>query len=243
VIHFVVPFYNNESNFAENVLAIHSFLARELPDDFEVVLCDDGSTDGSLRKARELERAYLSIRVIGYERNRGRGYAVRFAALGSAGGHLIFSDLDLSQTTDLRHILVMKARLQESHLVVGSRFLRESRTKRIWRRDALGRAHRFFVRVLLPELKVNDPDAGFKGFDLAWLQKMCRVSRMDRWSWDMEVLAIARANGLSIAEIPIDWNERHDAYASSVKLVRDAWEEFRGMFRIRRNFRKGIYRL
>jgi hypothetical protein len=95
----------------------------------------------------------------------------------------------------------------------------------------------------LPELKVKDPDAGFKGFDLAWLQKMCRVSRMDRWSWDMEVLAIARANGLSIAEIPIDWNERHGAYASSVKLVRDAWEEFRGMFRIRRNLRKGIYRL
>lgn len=243
MIHFVVPFYNNESNLAENVLAIHSFLGRELPGDFEVILCDDGSTDGSLAKARDLERAHPSIRVVGYERNRGRGYAVRFAALGSAGGHLIFSDLDLSLTTGLEHVLVMMARLRHSQVVLGSRFLRESETKRIWRRDAVGRAHRFFVRVLLPELKVKDPDAGFKGFDLAWLQKMCRVSRMDRWSWDMEVLAIARANGLSIAEIPIDWNERHGAYSSSVKLVRDAWEEFRGMLRIRRNLRKGIYRL
>jgi hypothetical protein len=99
------------------------------------------------------------------------------------------------------------------------------------------------VRLLFPRLKIKDPDAGFKGFDLAQLQKMCGVSRMDRWSWDLEVLAVARANGLSIAEIPIDWNERHAARVSSVKLVRDAWEEFSGMWKIRRNLKKGVYRL
>jgi hypothetical protein len=91
-----------------------------------------------------------------------------------------------------------------------------------WLRGGVGRAHSFFIRLLFPRLKVKDPDAGFKGFDLAWLQKMCRLSRMDRWSWDLEILAIARSNGLTIKEIPINWDERYEAYASSVQLVRDA---------------------
>jgi hypothetical protein len=59
----------------------------------------------------------------------------------------------------------------------------------------------------------------------------------------MEILAVARANGLPIREIAIDWNERHDDYSSSVRLARAAWEEFTGMRRIRRNFRRGLYRL
>jgi glycosyltransferase involved in cell wall biosynthesis len=243
VLHFVIPFFNNQSQLAENALALHAFLTRELPGGFELVLCDDGSTDGSRAEAQKLERSHPAIRVAGYETNRGRGYAVRFAALTSAGGQLIFSDLDLSRTTDLRHILDMKERLEDCRVVVGSRFLPGSATRRRRKRDLVGRTHRLFVRLFLPGLKVNDPDSGFKGFDLGWLQRMCGVSRMDRWSWDMEVLTIARANGLSIAEIAIDWNERHDAYVSSVKLVRDAWEELRGMIRIRRNLRKGRYRL
>jgi glycosyltransferase involved in cell wall biosynthesis len=243
VIHFVIPFYNNEISLAENVGAIRSFLAKEFPGEFEVVLCDDGSTDGSLAAARNIQRSYPDVRVVGYASNRGRGHAVRFAASSCSGGQLIFSDLDLSRTTDLRHILDMNDRLKDVPVVVGSRFLRASTTRRIWRRAVIGLAHRFFVRLFFPELKIKDPDAGFKGFDLGWLQKMGRVSFMDRWSWDLEVLAIARANGLPIAEIPIDWNERHSAYASSVKIIRDGWEEFRGMFRIRGNLKKGRYRL
>lgn len=243
MVHFVVPFYNNEKNLRKNILLLHHFLEVNLAGDFEIVLCNDGSTDASLAIARQIGRAHPEIRVVGYEVNRGRGYAVRFAALFCSGGQLIFSDLDLPKTTDLTHILRIKEGLKDHHLVVGSRFLRESDTRRIWLRGAVGRAHRFFVRLLFPRLKIKDPDAGFKGFDLAWLQKMCGVSRMDRWSWDLEVLAIARANGLSITEIPIDWNERHEARVSSVRLIRDAWEEFSGMLKIRRNLRKGMYRL
>jgi hypothetical protein len=59
----------------------------------------------------------------------------------------------------------------------------------------------------------------------------------------MEILTVARAKGLSIRETPIDWNERHEGHATSVKLVRDAREEFTGMRRIRRNLRRGLYRL
>jgi len=243
VLHFVVPFYNCEGPLAGNVLALRTALERDMPGDYEIVLCDDGSTDGSRAAAERLAAGVPEIRVVGYSPNRGRGAAVRFAAESCPDGLLIFADLDLPQTTDLSHIREMIDRLAEAPIVIGSRFLRASRVKRLWRRDLMGKLHRLAVRLMLPRLKVKDPDAGFKGFDVAALRAIASVSREDRWSWDMEALTIARANGLAIAEIPIDWNERHDAYATSVRLLRDAWEEFTGILRIRRALRKGLYTL
>jgi dolichyl-phosphate beta-glucosyltransferase len=246
VLHFAIPFYNCEAQLAGNVLAVRAYLEREMPGEYEIILCDDGSTDGSRAAAEKLAGGAPEIRVVGYDRNRGRGHAVRFAAVTCPPGPgriLIFADLDLPQTTDLAHVREMIDRLADVPIVIGSRFLRESRVKRIRRRALMGRLHRLAVRTMLPRLKIKDPDAGFKGFDLATLVAVGRMSREDRWSWDMEALTIARANGIAIAEIPIDWNERHEAYATSVKLLRDAWEEFTGILRIRRALRKGLYAL
>jgi hypothetical protein len=243
MIHFVVPYFNNEKNLEENVLALYSFLKQNLGGDFELVLCNDGSTDRSAEVARGLERSLSQIRVTGYAQNRGRGFAVRFAAETCRGEFLIYADLDFPKTTDLRHILDMMRSLQDNQVVVGSRFLRESETRRIWRRRAVSRAYRLLVRLLLPRLKIKDPDAGFKGFRLDGLKSMNRLSREDRWSWDLEMLIIARANGFAVAEIPINWDERHDRYVSSVNLFRDGWEELTGMFRIRKNLKRCLYKL
>jgi dolichyl-phosphate beta-glucosyltransferase len=243
VLHFVIPFYNDASILAENAAAVYAALEHEAAGGFELVLTDDGSTDASRAVATAFAAARPGVRVLGYAPNRGRGYAVRFAALACSGEKLIFSDLDLPQTTRLSHIGLMVERLERDPVVIGSRFLRASATKRRRLRDVVGRAHRLAFRMFLPGLKVNDPDSGFKGFDLAWLKRMCAVSREDRWSWDMEVLAIARTSGLRVVEIPIDWNERHGGYATSVKIVRDGWEEFTGLWRIRRNLGRGLYKL
>ncbi|MCX6577530.1 MAG: glycosyltransferase [Candidatus Aminicenantes bacterium] len=243
MIHFVVPFYNNEPNLEANVRALHHFLKQHLGGGFELVLCNDGSTDRSAEIAGRLARSFSRMRIVGYAPNRGRGFAVRFAAETCRGEYLIYADLDLPQTTDLGHILDMTRSLQDCQVVVGSRFLRESETQRIWRRRAVSWAYRLLVRLFFPKLKIKDPDAGFKGFRLDGLKLMNRLSCEDRWSWDLEMLIIARANGFSVAEIPIDWNERHDRYVSSVNIFRDGWEEFTGMFRIRKNLKRGLYKL
>jgi len=243
MIHFVVPFYNNESNLEVNVRALYQFLDAHLGDGFELVLSNDGSTDRSAEVARGLERSLSQIRVTGYAQNRGRGFAVRFAAETCRGEFLIYADLDFPKTTDLKRILDMMRSLQDNQVVVGSRFLRESETRRIWRRRAVSRAYRLLVKLLLPWLKIEDPDAGFKGFRLDGLKSMNRLSREDRWSWDLEMLIIARANGFAVAEIPISWDERHDRYVSSVHLFRDGWEEWTGMLRIRKNLKRGLYKL
>jgi len=243
MIHFVVPYFNNEKNLEENVLALYQFLEQNLGGGFELVLCNDGSTDRSADIAGALGRSRSQIRLLGYRPNRGRGFAVRYAAEACAGDNLVFTDLDFPRTTDLRHILEMVESMRDAQVVVGSRFLRKSETRRIWKRNAVSLAHRLLVRILFPHLKIKDPDAGFKGFRLECLHQMNRLSREDRWSWDLEMLAIARANELSVTEIPINWNERHEQYVSSVRLVKDSREEFLGILRIRRRLKKGLYRL
>jgi glycosyltransferase involved in cell wall biosynthesis len=243
MIHFVVPYFNNEKNLEENVLALYLFLEQNLGGGFELILCNDGSTDRSAEIAAALGRSCPLIRLVGYMPNRGRGFAVRFAAETCPGEYLVFSDLDFPRTTGLEHILDMIRSLEDNQVVVGSRFLRQSRTRRILRRRAVSRAYRLLVRLLYPQLGIKDPDAGFKGFRLDSLKSMNRLSREDRWSWDLEMLAIARANGFAIAEIPINWDERHEGYVSSVHLFRDGWEEWTGMLRIRKNLKRGFYKL
>ncbi len=241
MVHFVVPFYNNEKNLENNVLVLSKFLASHLKEDYEIVLSNDGSQDQSLEIAHRLAESTPKVRVVSYSRNRGRGYAIKHAAASCRGEFLIYADLDFPQTTRLERILSMLECLREKRLVVGSRFLQNSRTQRIWLRKYVGIAHRLMVKIIFSGLKVKDPDAGFKGFALPALRKMIALSRMDRWSWDLEMLVIAWRNGLSIAEIPIDWNEKYEKYVSSARLLRDAWEELRGMIRIKRNYVKGFY--
>jgi glycosyltransferase involved in cell wall biosynthesis len=243
VIHFVVPFFNNESNLEENVLALFHFLKQHLGGGFELVLCNDGSTDGSPEVARALERSFSQIRMTGYEQNRGRGFAVRFAAETCRGDYLIYADLDFPRTTALSDVLDMKEALVRYPIVIGSRFLRESVTERFWKRKVIGLAHRLLVRLFFPKLKIKDPDAGFKGFQVKQLKKMSPLCRENRWSWDLEILTIARANGIACLEIPINWNERHEQYVTSVHIFKDGWEELTGLVRIGRRLRKGSYRL
>jgi len=243
VIHFVVPFYNNEANLEENVRVLYQFLDAHLGDGFELVLSNDGSTDRSAEIAGRLGRSFSRLRIVGYVSNRGRGFAVRFAAETCRGEYLIYADLDLPQTTDLSNILDVKEALLRFPIVIGSRFLRESATERLWKRKVVGQAHRLLVGLFFPRLKIKDPDAGFKGFQAERLKKMNSVCREDRWSWDLEILTIARANGIDCLEIPINWNERHERYLTSVSVFKDGWEELTGLVRIGRRLRKGIYRL
>jgi len=242
LIHFVIPFYNNEKNLRNNVLHLSHFLEHQLKKEpYEIVLNDDGSSDRSLEIARELEGSIPRLRITGYSQNQGRGFAIKHATATCSGEFLIYADLDFPQTTNLFHILEMLSQLQKNQIVIGSRFLQESETKRRWPRRIVGVVHRLLVKSVFPWLGIKDPDAGFKGFHLALLKKMNKLSRMNRWSWDLEVLVIARTNGLNMTEIPIDWNEKHEKYVSTVRLIRDGWEEFRGMLQIKRNLRKGFY--
>lgn len=241
MLHLIVPVYNGESSLAPNIRALDDFLAAKLSGPYEIVLCDDGSRDGSVRVAGEIAASRPRVRTVGYTVNRGRGGAVKFAAESCPDGQIIYADLDFPQTSPLDPVLRMAERLSETPVVIGSRFHLESRTRRIGRRNLIGKIHRATVRRFFPALDVSDPDMGFKGFRQPEFGRLNRLSRMNRWSWDLEVLVIARRNALPIAELPVNWREDFEAYSTSVHLFRDSREELLGILAIRKNLRRGLY--
>ena len=243
MLHYIVPVYNGRNALARNVAALDDFLGARYGQPYEIVLCDDGSSDGSAAAAAEVAAARPRVRPVGYAVNRGRGGAVKFAAESCPEGLLIYSDLDLPRTSSLEPILAMAGRLSQAPVVIGSRFHPRSKTMRFRSRDLMGRAHRLTVRRFFPDLGVTDPDMGFKGFRQPEFGRLSRLSRMDRWSWDLEVLVIARRNGVRVEELPVDWEERFEDYSTSVNLLGAAREELLGILAIRKNLRKGLYDL
>jgi glycosyltransferase involved in cell wall biosynthesis len=241
LLHYIIPVYNGGNALARNVQALDDFLSARYGKPYEIVLSDDGSSDGSAGAAAEIAAVRPRVRAVGYAVNRGRGGALKFAAESCPEGIIIYSDLDFPRTSGLDPIVLMAERLSEAPVVIGSRFRPESRTERIWRRNLVGKAHRLAVRRFFPALNISDPDMGFKGFRQPEFERLNRLSRMNRWSWDLEFLVIARRNGLRIEEMPIDWQEKFEDYSTSVSLFRDSREELQGMLAIRRNLRKGLY--
>lgn len=242
-LHYIVPVFNTEKILTANIAILDDFLAARLRDAYEIVICSDGSADRTPALARKLAESRPRVRAVGYSVNRGRGYAIRYAAETCPGRFLIYSDLDFPQTTELDRIPEMLGVLKDHPVVVGSRFLPGSRTRRIRGRQAISRAHRLLVRLFFPGLGVSDPDMGFKGFEREAFRRIAPLSRMDRWSWDLEFLVIARRNGIGIAELPVDWEEKHEGYVTSVNLFQDSREEFLGLFQIRKNLARGLYDL
>jgi len=242
-LHYIVPVFNTEKTLQKNIRILDDFLAPRLKDAYEIVVCDDGSADRTPALAQELALSRPHVRTVGYSANRGRGYAIRYAGETCSGRFMIYSDLDFPQTTKLDRILEMLRRLEDSPIVIGSRFLPESRTRRIRGRQMISRAHRLLVGLFFPRLGASDPDMGFKGFQREAFRSIAPFSRMDRWSWDLEFLVIARRNGVGIVELPVDWEEKHEDYATSVHLFRDSWEEFLGLLEIRKNLARGLYDL
>lgn len=233
MIHFIIPIYNQGESVVDNISRLLSFLKVHLYEPYEIVLCDDGSTDDTLSQAKQLALSSKSIRVLGYKKNRGRGFAIKFAGNTCQGEYLIYFDLDFPKTTNLLKLMEMAKNLKENDIVVGSRFLAGSQTRRVPLRALISKIYRCLVYLILPELRIRDVDVGFKGFKRSCFKEVNLYSKIDKWSWDLEFLMIARAKKMKIKEFPINWNERYDGYSSAINILKDSFEEFCGILDVR----------
>ncbi len=239
MIHFIIPLFNKSTVLVDNLKHIDNFLKTHLIEKYEIILCDDGSTDDTLTVAQEYANSKPYFKVIGYEQNKGRGHAIKFAGRICEDGYIIYMDLDFPKTTRLDRLIEMIKYLQDKDIVIGSRFLPDSEVKRVPLRAFVSKVYRWLVRLILPELKVSDIDVGFKGFRRVCFEEINNFSKIDGWAWDLEVFTIARWKGMKIKEFPIDWNEKYDNYDTSVNIFKSSIEEFCGILNMRiRSLRK-----
>jgi dolichyl-phosphate beta-glucosyltransferase len=238
-LSLVIPAYNEVSRLPLYLAAIRGYLGAEGAPTCEVIVVDDGSSDGLSGILGQLATDWPQLCLVRHDRNRGKGAAVRTGMLAAAGDWLLFADADgatpIEEEGKLRWALERGA-----DIAVGSRVLggAASLAARVWHRRLCGRVFAWAVRGLLG-LPVRDPQCGFKMFRREVGLRLFGPCRDEGYLFDLEILAGACDLGYRITEIPVRWAE---VPGSKVRLMRDGWRMVRGLWCLRRRPRTELAR-
>ena len=231
----VIPAYNEERRILPTLQQVAEYLGAQ-PYTWTVVVADDGSTDRTAALVEEFAKGQSNVFLLSVPHG-GKGSAVRAGMLHATGAYRFLSDADLSMPIEqLERFL--PPRLTEFDIAVGSREAPGAhRFNEPYTRHLQGRLFNLFVRlVAVPG--VNDTQCGFKCFRGEVAESLFSLQRTSGWSFDVEVLFLARRLGLRLLEVPIDWH--HDPDSRGHRL----WDGLSmGMetLRLRWNARRGRY--
>jgi len=231
----VIPAHNEESRLPQTLEQVLAFLKSQ-PYTSEVIVVENGSRDRTYEVAEGFRASNTGLRVI-RETQSGKGRAVRLGMLEATGQYRFMCDADLSMSIDqVNHFLPPATTGVDiaigSREAPGARRFQEPSYRHIG-----GRLINFTIRLLiLPGLQ--DTQCGFKCFRADAVEQVFRLQTMPGWSFDIELLFIARRRGLTIREIPIQWRFNP---ATKLSAVQDAIRMVRDIFAIHRNARRGVY--
>lgn len=229
VLSLILPVYNSLLLLRRNLPKVHVFLRRLLgPSEFEIVICEDGSTDGTAEEAARLSRKYGgSVIHLHSDKRLGRGGALKNAVGASSGEIIGYMDIDLS--TDMVHLreAVDKIMKEGYDCAMGSRLSSGSRTSRSLERELASRSFNFLVRLLLGS-RLKDHQCGFKFFRREFIKRYANRAVDNHWFWDTEISLLAQRDGRRIAEIPVNWRESKD---TTVRLWNDTLYMSRSILR------------
>jgi hypothetical protein len=200
-------------------------------DHTEVLVVDDGSTDGTAGVARKLLAALPHHRVITLPSNQGKGAAVRAGVASARSPYVAYMDADMA--IDPLAVPLLLDGLGHSDVVVGSRALRDSMVETTYAVRTL--LSRLFNEVVTAGtgLGLKDTQCGFKAFRTPVARVLFHLVRIDRFAFDVEILARARRLGLTVDEVPVHWKHVEGSTVhplhDSLSMVADVYRSRRGI--------------
>jgi dolichyl-phosphate beta-glucosyltransferase len=239
-LSIVIPAYNEEKRLPRTLTQLRDYFARErwAANDLEILVVDDGSTDGTVKVAEEWARDVPSLRIARNGTNRGKGYSVRHGMLEARGRIGLFTDADLSSPiAELPKLLTAIA--DGNDVAIGSRAVDRTliEVHQSPYRELAGIIFNGFVR-LFTGLPFHDTQCGFKAFVRERSRVVFEQQRIERFGFDPEVLFLAKRHGLRAAEVAVRW--AHDP-ATKVHVIRDSLLMFGDLVYIRWNWILGRY--
>lgn len=239
-LSIIIPAYNERERIGGTIEKILGYLKRENLN-AELIIVDDGSTDATCAMAKNVCAAFpeIATKVVRYEQNQGKGFAVKTGLEQSQGETALFSDADLS--TPIEELMKLVAPIQNGAFDVtfGSRALDKSLigTHQPWRREQGGKVFNLIVRALTG-LPFRDTQCGFKAFNMRKFRPLLDRMKINRFGFDVEFLFVADYRGLKLSEIPVKWNH---CDGTKVSIFRDSCRMFNEVRQIRRNAGLGRY--
>jgi dolichyl-phosphate beta-glucosyltransferase len=243
-LSIIVPAYNEAARLGSTLRTILDYL-NDTERDAELIVVDDGSRDETAAVAEKAVAncGAISARVIRYEPNRGKGYAVRAGLLAANAGVALFSDADLSTPITETPKLVDPIRNHECDLAFGSRALDRSLigAHQPWRREQGGRVFNLIVRAATG-LPFWDTQCGFKAFRMNVCRPLIEAARIDRFGFDVELIYLAHVARLRLREIAVRWDHVAGGPLDvSGNYSRDSVRMISEVRRIRGGVARGVY--
>jgi dolichyl-phosphate beta-glucosyltransferase len=241
-LSIVIPAFNESERLGTPLAKVLEFASA--PGQLcEVIVVDDGSSDDTSEVARQVFASFpdTSARIIKYDENRGKGFAVRTGLREASADIALFTDADLSTPIEECTKLITPIRNGLRDVTFGSRALDRTLigNHQPWRREQGGKVMNLIIRRM-SGLPFFDTQCGFKAFNMAKFRPLLDVMQIDRFGFDIEFLFVAAHNRLKLDEIPVRWN---DVEGSKVSVFRDTGRMITELLDIRRNAAKGLYNL
>lgn len=219
-VSVVIPAFNEEGRIETTLIAVSDYFIGTGAE-WEIVVADDGSEDRTAELAKrwalQNETTRSRVRVVAIP-HQGKGAAVKAGFLAAGGNRVLMSDADLS-TPVAEWPKLLAALDQGAAMAAGSRQApgAEIGKHQPWLRQRLGLLFGGLVRRFFA-VGVIDSQCGFKGFDAELTRPLFESLQTQGFCFDVELLARARARGLSVVEVPVKWNDRPQ---SRVRVFRD----------------------
>lgn len=233
----IIPVYKEEKRVSKTILAVDQYLSKQKYQYEIIVVSDDSSPNKTVEVVKNLQKMVKNLRIIENEKNHGKGFVVKQGMLEAQGDYRLFMDADNSTTVDqVENFLPW---FQEGYdVVIGSRAIKGAKidVHQPFYKEFLGKAGNKVIQVVAVP-GINDTQAGFKCFSAKAAEDIFSKVTIERWGFDIEVLALARKLNYKIKEVPIEWI--NDAQ-SHVKMSSYA-EVLIETFKIRWNLMTGRY--
>jgi dolichyl-phosphate beta-glucosyltransferase len=233
----ILPAFNERARIAATLDKILAH-ALERGWNVEIIVVNDGSSDGTAEIVCQYVRKHAVLRLVENPGNRGKGFSVRNGMLHAKGDVLLFSDADLSSPIEEADKL-FAAIVKGADIAIGSRWVDarlQIRRQPLYRR-LFGRIFNLALRIILG-LQFKDTQCGFKAFTRRSAQTIFPLQRIERWGFDPELLYLAKKFGFVIREIPVAWSHRE---GTRIHPLRDGIRMFGELLRIRWYALKGNY--
>lgn len=231
-LSIIIPAYNEARRLPSTLAAVFDYLKRQSYLS-EVIVVDDGSTDGTAEIVRSFNQ---SIRLIQQPRNFGKGAAIRTGMLAATGEWRYTCDADLSTPIDeLDHLLSLT---NQADVIIGSRRMPGSHVTQpqVWWKVQLGKLGNVAIQLLAVR-GIHDTQCGFKLFHQRTMP-VFSLQRTNRFGYDFEVLYLARRGGWKILEVPVRWANdprstvtTKDYFITLGELLKLQWNRWRGYYR------------
>lgn len=234
-LSILFPAHNEQDRLLDALMAANEYLKKKNFSS-EIIIVENASTDDTLAIANTFAASHDHVRVF-HQDERGKGRAVRYGMLEAKGKYRFVCDVDLSMPIEeIDHFLPSQQSAYD--IAIASREARGAvRYGEPLYRHLVGRVFNNLVRLLtLPDL--NDTQCGFKCFTAEAAELLFPKMTITGWTFDVEILAIAKQAGLKVIEIPIQWYYHEH---SKIHVLRDSMRMAADLLIIRRNIRRGTY--